>query len=496
MPFSNSLEEAKKLKRLGKFYEALTLLEGFQPQIPIEKREYRVNAFNEQSHCLWQIGQLSKARKKAQKALEIAEESPLYLVGKAEALTNLGRINREKGEIKQSETFYKKALDIREKIGDSEEISNSLNNLGVFYWHQGNLNKAEELLRRSLTFLEEIDSPISLANTRNNLALVFMQQGLFEQAEDSFNQCLKIGEKLGNTHQIAAFSTNLGEVFRLRGELEKAEEYYNKGLLFFEEIGHPGDIAISLNNLGIVCWKQGKIVKAKEFLLRAIIFKEQIGNPQSIAESRQYLSQVLLMLGSIDSATKQVQELNNLTKGSKLPDINVRYLMTSGYLKLEQGNLREAIDLGNQARTLAEKIPHFDLLIQSTELVLEGSILLYLLDEEKEHLVTCRTLLKEMESFSKRERLYGTYTESVFIQGLLYQADFDLKRASDTFHRAELLAEEFNLLLLAERSRKELKKSEKQLHKLKQTQKISIDTYEQTQLQEVLKYLKRVRNDV
>src|SRR5262245_27104809 len=160
-------EEALKLKRAGKYGEALPL---------------------------------------AERVLEIRER----LLGTehpdvAAAINTLAGIYTDRGEYVKAEPLYRRALNIREKAmgNDHPDTAESLNNLAVLYKTQGKYGEAEPLYKRALDIREKAmgnDHP-DTAYALNNLAGLYRSQGKYRESEPLQKRSLDICEKaLGNDH--------------------------------------------------------------------------------------------------------------------------------------------------------------------------------------------------------------------------------------------------------------------------------------------------------
>ena len=70
--------------------------------------------------------------------------------GQAQALNDLGNVERTFGNLNDSAELHNQSLQIRTKIVDNKGISSSLNNLGIIARIRGDLAEAERLYRESL----------------------------------------------------------------------------------------------------------------------------------------------------------------------------------------------------------------------------------------------------------------------------------------------------------------------------------------------------------
>ncbi len=450
--FDTSFNTAKTFRQSGKVQEALSLFQKLLSSLTPSEYDKRIKCLNEISHCSWRIGEYDNAEMNSNLALKLSEKEPKNVQGEAGALWNLGAISMERGDLELAEKHLIQSKTIRERISDLEGVADCVNNLGILYRQKGQLDRTLECYQHSLNLREEIGRPSGIAGAINNLGVVYWQ----------------------------------------RGELKKAEELYFRSLNISKEQGDPLGVGIPLTNLGIIFWQRGELNLAENFLYQSLSKIEKVGNPRLLGETRYHLALVHLMLRNFEQIMNQTQELKKLGEKSKLPDVIIRHSLLNGHLKLHQGELNEAMFFGNQAMTHAESVPHFGLMIEAIIFLMQVQINLFFFDDDEDHLLVCDDLLHDIEDLSKREQLYGTYAEALWIKGLLKRAMFDLKQAEKYFLQAELLANERGINLIAQNARKELKKLQTQFTKLEKVQRYSRDDV-QDNLRTVLDYLKQTR---
>ncbi|MFW9914337.1 MAG: tetratricopeptide repeat protein [Candidatus Thorarchaeota archaeon] len=360
----------------------------------------------------------------------------------------------------------------------------------------GDFSRALQLLNNLQTTVAPNQRSADRISYLNELSECLRCLGQYDEAIIWAQKALQLAEETSDLLGQGYALNNLGAIHKRRGELDQAEEFFLQSLAISRKLENLRQIATALTNLGELYRQRGELTQAEKWCQQSLLIREQIGNPQELAVSRYQLMRIFLMRRRFADAASQVGQLEQLAQTSKLEDVVARHHLATGMLKFQQGDLRDALNLGWQARSQAEQIPNFGLTIETTEFLVFCLLQLYLFAEENVHLTWCEALLKELERFSKRERLYGTYAESLLIQGLLKRATFDVKEATGFFHRAEILAGERGLQLIAQQARSELAKLQKQIDKLQQFQKMSPELYEQIQVQEVLGYIQQVRTVV
>src|SRR6266540_1221139 len=280
-------EEALKLRRAGKYDEALPLVErGLEIRERLLGTEHRdvAAAIDSLAGIYTGRGEYVNAEPLYRRALDIREKT----LGKdhpdtARSLNNLADLYQYRGKYVEAEPLYKRALDIYEKaLGkDHPNTARSLNSLAILYNRQGKYGEAEPLFKRVLDINEKAlgkDHP-DTATSLNNLAILYNRQGKYGEAEPLFKRVLDINEKaLGKDHPDTATSlNNLAVLYASQGKYVEAEPLHKRALDIREKAlgkDHPYT-AVSLNNLAIIYQKQGKYVEAEPLYKRALDIKEK-----------------------------------------------------------------------------------------------------------------------------------------------------------------------------------------------------------------------------
>src|SRR6266511_363300 len=274
-------EDARKLRREGKYDEALQLVER-----SLEIRERLLGpdhpdvatAINSLAILHRQKGQYAKAEQLCRRSLAIRESA----LGPdhphvADSLNNLASIYYNQGDFPKADLLFRRALMIREKaLGPSHlDVAQSLSNLIVLYRDTGEYAKAAPLSQRALAIFEERLGPehLDVAQALNNTASLYWSRGDYAEAEPLFRRALAIREKtLGPEHPDVASSLNgLGTLYHNRGECAKAEPFYQRALAIWEKaLGpeHP-DVSNTLSNLARLYAAKGDIARAITFQSRA-----------------------------------------------------------------------------------------------------------------------------------------------------------------------------------------------------------------------------------
>lgn len=262
-------EEVRKLGRIGKYNEAIPLLES------IEETRKEILGANHSSV--------------------------------ADALYDLGRLHRLKGDYDKAESMYREALEIREKTQgpDHPKFAATLREIGVIYDSKGEYRKAEPLFQRALLISEKALGPdhMEVADILDSLAIVYSHEDQYTNAEPLFQRALSIREKaLGPEHpDVGTSLNNLALLNSDRGDYAKAEEFYRRSLAIWEKAWGPEHpvVALSLNNLALLHSDRGDYAKAEPLLQRALTIKEKKLGPgqPSVAYTLNDLAEIYFKRG-------------------------------------------------------------------------------------------------------------------------------------------------------------------------------------------------------
>jgi tetratricopeptide (TPR) repeat protein len=227
-------------------------------------------------------------------------------------LNNAGGYLHDRAQHAQTESLYRQALAIREKVEGVEhpDTAISLNNMASLLSDQGKYAEAEPLYLRALGINEKVlgTGHPDTAQILNNLAELYRTQDKYTEAEPLHRQALQIREKaLEAEHpKIATSLNNLALLLDSRGKHAEAEPLHRRALAMLEKalgIEHP-KVAASLNNLGLLLNNKGKYDEAEALYRRALdIGVKALGAEHpDVAQSLNNLALLLNNKGKYDEA--------------------------------------------------------------------------------------------------------------------------------------------------------------------------------------------------
>ncbi len=292
-----------------------------------------------------------------------------YLKGQQRSLSRIGVGYYVKGNYEQALLYYKKELDIIEKMGDKVGKANNYNNMGLVYYVQGNYKQALEVHQKSLEICKTINYEQGVARSYNSIGIIYKEYGNTDVALENYLKSLKIQEKLNNKNEVATIFTNIGFMYLNKEDNDKALGYFDKALLIQQELNEKMGIANSYNAIGSVYSAQKKYKQALETFDKGIILAREIKDKRREmglltdmgilkAEEKKYeqalldLEQALKIAKEIKSKKGQISALQNIA--------NV-YVLKKEYEKSlqfaeEAYSLLPANEMMAQKKSISEKI--------------------------------------------------------------------------------------------------------------------------------------------
>src|SRR6266542_99038 len=312
-------------------------IEELRAAIGNDRALHEARGLYEDARKLRREGKYDEALQLVERSLEIRER----LLGPdhpdvATAINSLAILHRQKGQYAKAEQLCRRSLAIRESaLGpDHPHVADSLNNLASIYYNQGDFPKADLLFRRALMIREKALGPshLDVAQSLSNLIVLYRDTGEYAEAEPLFRRALAIREKtLGPEHPDVASSLNgLGTLYHNRGECAKAEPFYQRALAIWEKaLGpeHP-NVATSLNGLASLYYGRGDYERGETLFQRALTIWEKTLGPEhpDVSNTLSNLARLYAAKGDIaraitfQSRANAVSEHNlalNLAAGSE-----------------------------------------------------------------------------------------------------------------------------------------------------------------------------------
>ncbi|MBO0796793.1 MAG: tetratricopeptide repeat protein, partial [Ktedonobacteraceae bacterium] len=228
---------------------------------------------------------------------------------------NLGDLHIRKAEYDSAQSFFRRALSIAERIGDTQSVYVALNNEGVLAARLGNLLEAESWYERGLTLARGVNDPAYMSILYTYLAIVLQDQGRFEAARKSLREALSIGHTFRIAPCVGFALTTLGYVrfVSARFMIETNTEEHSNGLRILKQARNVLMKAIAMEGLEAETRTEGRLILSQVLLLMGSVDEAQLVAFQALEESSKFellwlVAQAKRILGKISDVCSKKEE--------------------------------------------------------------------------------------------------------------------------------------------------------------------------------------------
>lgn len=198
--------------------------------------------------------------------------------------------------------YYKKAIEVGEKIGDLDGVGSNCMNLGATFQKLGMLNSALELYIKASKVHDKIKDTSSLASVNGNIGAVYIEQREFEKAKIYLDRSLAFATLSKNLKVKAGALINLGNICVEEGKYDEAKELYREAYRTHFDLNNKFGIASSLDKIGTIQMFQNDFDSSAYYHNEAIKIHQELDDKEGLCESYISLSQVYDKKGSQQKA--------------------------------------------------------------------------------------------------------------------------------------------------------------------------------------------------
>lgn len=226
-----------------------------------------------------------------------------YKIGIADAYNNIGIINYYQGNFSLALENYIISLKTYKSINISsnllkQKIANEYNNIGMIYQVLYKYDAAIENHQSALEIREKIGNKNDITDSYCNIGIVQALKSEYKAANVSFKKALQLKTEIEDKEGIARMHNNIGSnlqnqavAFMEEGNIQQAKlnlklafENYFAGLKIQEELKKKRDVAMSCANIGGVYFYTEDYLLAKQWFQKALNISLEIGEKYLITE--------------------------------------------------------------------------------------------------------------------------------------------------------------------------------------------------------------------
>lgn len=289
---------------------------------------------------------------------------------------NLGQIYAKKGEDEKALEYYKKSLQVREKIStkgsDSKQVLSGIAlvniNIGSIYVNRGEYKEAVTYYYKALSIQEELNNVNFIATIHSNLGNIYLYGGDYEKAILEYKQALKTREKLNDQNGIASAKINLGAVYLKMEDYKNAEKYFSEALIIRKNSQNFQSLAGIYENLGIIRKNQGRYKEAMAFYKASLDLRLKESNKKFLVNSYANIGNVYYLMKDFDKAEEYLNKGIALANELKTPEAAKEIYSTLSRLNQEKGKSVDALNYYKKYIQVKDSINNVDVQTTMAEL--------------------------------------------------------------------------------------------------------------------------------
>jgi tetratricopeptide (TPR) repeat protein/transcriptional regulator with XRE-family HTH domain len=277
-------------------------------------------------------------------------------LGQANALNDLGIVQRMTGDYPAATRDLERALGIYGDLGNRLGQANAQYYLGVVRCLTGDYPASGQLLEQALGIYGGVGDRHGEANALLYLGNVRALTWDYTPAAELFDRALEIYVDLGDRLSQAFALGALGNVRRRTGDYPGAARELERGLGIYRDLGYRAGQASMLSSLGVVRERTGDYAAAAKALEEALGISRDLGDRFRQANALRSLGPVRRLAGDFPAAARDLEEALALCRDLGDRGAEVEVVNERGTLHRVLGELALAEECHNQALELARAI--------------------------------------------------------------------------------------------------------------------------------------------
>ena len=223
-------------------------------------------------------------------------------------------LNDTFGRAREALPLLQEALTIVRDTGNKNLEARALNNLGNLYMSQGQYPDAQTYFERALELREKAKAPQEMADTLHNLGETFTRMGRYEQALQQFVRALELRRSANDRRSAALESYGIGTIFDYQGRYGAAVKSKEEALKAFRDLNQRdvwlGEI---LSGYGHSLNLSGRMHDAQPHLDEALKLATELKNQNLSAQTLRFQADRLYYTGDVKGAFQLAEQAAQVT---------------------------------------------------------------------------------------------------------------------------------------------------------------------------------------
>jgi len=237
------------------------------------------------------------------------------------AYNDLAIIQYYKGEYSEALLNNKKALQLREALGDPAQIVSSLNKIGVIYQELGDYEKAANIQLRVLKIAEKLHNEAYISTTLNNISFLMQKVKKYDDALLYSRRALAISIRQNDTFSMALAYGALENIFEQQFKGDSAFLYQSIAISLLQQINSLSELSQAYNNMGYLYRIQKKDAEGVYYYKKALDIAIKLNNRNDQAFYAANIGSVYVDIQKVDSAYIFLKQAMILNRENSKPNI-------------------------------------------------------------------------------------------------------------------------------------------------------------------------------
>lgn len=204
-------------------------------------------------------------------------------------------------DIKKSQEYGSKALELAKKIGDLNGIADSQYALGRVFLNTY-YDLSFELISKSLKVYQENKDTLKIGKCYTIFGIIKSGLKEYKSALEYYTKSLDIYKSKNDTSLIASALNNIGTCYASMMQNSQADYYFEQAVSLNKLKDNKMYLSVNYSNLGQSYSTQKDFIKAKKYLNKSLTLKKELNDQNGIAGLYGILGTIHYQNGSLDSA--------------------------------------------------------------------------------------------------------------------------------------------------------------------------------------------------
>jgi len=271
----------------------------------------------------------------------------------ADSLFKTGQKYDDKGNMAESEFYYREAYNIYREFQDTASWLKA----GKEYASAMVFRSKNEEAMKLYKMLLDIDHPANDTYNRGDLYTSMgwssNRMGKTDQAKEYYNKALPLAQESGDSLLIGTVYNNLGSVHYRRGNHPTSLDYYQRALNYYSNKRYR---AIALSNIGGIYSELNLYNKTLEYFNQSLKIRQEIGSVYLLANIYNRIGVAQSNLANYDQALVSYKQALDNSRNASTPKLTATILNNLGLLYKKLSLYDKAIDYYEQSLAMKKEV--------------------------------------------------------------------------------------------------------------------------------------------